>query len=114
MNSKNSCLAWGKNRKLSWKTWKNGELVPVEALSGDHAFVLTGWIGDKNNPTHIKLYDTQTGLHTYPTEEWMRKWSLMQNRSLAIADTIATTQTDSWMGNFNSYKNSPKNTEAQT
>ncbi len=54
-------------------------------LSGEHAFVLLGYIGSPSRPSHLIVWDTYTGRHIYPISEWMRKWSLIQYRSLIIS-----------------------------
>lgn len=79
---RNSCKNIAYNRSFQWKThqWKI-----ITGLSGEHAFVLLGYIGTTEKPSHIIVWDTYTGRHVYPYTEWMRKWSLMQFRSLTIA-----------------------------
>lgn len=78
---RNSCKNIAMNRSLKWKTpgWKE-----ITWLSGEHAFVLLGYVGPLQNPSHIIVWDTYTGRHIYPYSEWMRKWSLMWFRSLSI------------------------------
>ncbi len=79
--ARNSCLRTAIARTLIWTTpaWRI-----VTGISWEHAFVLLGYIGTKENPTHIIVWDTYTGRHVYPTREWMRKWWLLQYRSLII------------------------------
>lgn len=79
--AKNTCSRLNLDRRFTWQTME-GKIV--EALDGDHVFVLLGYIGKKENPSHIIVWDTDTGRHIYPLREWMRKWSLMDNRSLII------------------------------
>jgi hypothetical protein len=79
--ARNPCLRSATARTLIWTTpaWRI-----VTGISWEHAFVLLGYIGKKEKPTHIIVWDTYTGRHVYPTSEWMRKWSLLQYRSLII------------------------------
>lgn len=79
---RNSCNSFLYNRNISWLT-REGKRV--QWLSWEHAFVLLGYIGTSENPTHIVVWDTYTGRHVYPYSEWMRKWSAMQYRSLVIS-----------------------------
>jgi hypothetical protein len=37
------------------------------------------------SPTHIRVWDTDTGYHLYPVVEWMRKWEAMDYRSIIIS-----------------------------
>jgi hypothetical protein len=80
---KNTCKNWRINRDFTWKTpeWKK-----VVAFSGDHVFVLLGYIGKANSPSHIIVWDTDTGRHIYPTSEWIRKWDHIENRSLVVSN----------------------------
>jgi Peptidase_C39 like family len=78
---KNICKSWHINRDFNWKTAEGKEVV---AFNGDHVFVLLGYIGKKTSPSHIIVWDTDTGRHIYPTSEWMRKWWHIENRSLVI------------------------------
>ncbi len=79
--ARNYCKNIAMNRILNWKTpeWKN-----IRGLSGEHAFILLGYIGTIDKPSHIIVWDTYTGRHIYTYSEWMRKWSLMEYRSLII------------------------------
>lgn len=80
---KNTCKNYKWYRYFNWKTmeWKE-----VKWLAGDHVFVLLGYIWKKDYPSHIIVWDTDTGRHIYPIDEWMRKWWMMQNRSLSISN----------------------------
>lgn len=78
-------LSWNQNRKISWNYIdEKGNIVKYIWLNWEHAFYLLWYKWDINNPTDIIVRDTYTGLHTYPTNEWMRKWSKMQYRSIII------------------------------
>ena len=90
LNGKNNCGSWGMDRTMTWYTWRSDELVKIEGLSGDHVFVLVGYVGPKKNPTHVRVFDTYTGFHTYPVNEWMRKWGMMQYRSLIVSNPNKT------------------------
>lgn len=84
-SAKNTCYNVDKPRELKWKYYgENGELVEHIGLDGEHAFILLGWKGSIKNPTHIRVWDTDTGYHEYPLQEWMRKWEKMDYRSIVI------------------------------
>jgi hypothetical protein len=70
---------------MSWKTLTGKE---VRALSGEHAFILLGYIWPRIRPTHIIVWDTDTGRHIYPMDEWMRKWWLLDYRALEIHEWV--------------------------
>lgn len=78
---KNTCNRDEKDRIMKWKT-EDGK--NIFWISGEHAFVLLGYVGTLENPSHIIVWDTDTGRHIYPTEEWIRKWRLLNYRSLII------------------------------
>ena len=79
---KNHCDRKSEDRIFYWKTSEGKE---IQWLSGEHAYVLLGYVWTIKNPTHIIVWDTYTWRHIYPYSEWMRKWSLMQYRSLIIS-----------------------------
>lgn len=78
---KNPCIRNQENRVMQWRTpeWKE-----VLWISWEHTFILLWYVGTKENPSHIIVWDTDTGRHIYPTHEWMRKWKLLGYRSLII------------------------------
>ncbi len=80
---KNTCKNWYINRDFTWKTpgWKE-----VVAFNWDHVFVLLWYIGTSTSPSHIIVWDTDTGRHIYPTSEWIRKWDHIENRSLVVSN----------------------------
>lgn len=79
---KNTCSTWGKNRDIYWVS-STGKIIYW--LVGEHAFTLLGYIGPKKTPSHIIVWDTDTGRHVYPTSEWMRKWKALSYRSLILS-----------------------------
>lgn len=85
VSGKNECYNVAEPRTLSWKYY-NAQWVLTyhEGLDGQHAFVLLGWKGDIQNPSHIRVWDTNTGYHEYDLKEWMRKWKAMDYRSVVI------------------------------
>lgn len=78
----NPCGRSHEDRILSWKTPSGKE---IQWLSWEHAFLLLWYLGKKDSPTHVVVWDTYTGRHVYPYLEWMRKWWTMQYRSLIVA-----------------------------
>ena len=80
---KNECNRNDIERTMYWTTPAG---VEVSWLSGEHAFILLGYIGKRNNPSHIIVWDTDTGRHIYLMNEWMRKWGMLEYRALTIRD----------------------------
>lgn len=86
ISAKNTCYNVDEPRKLYWKYYNNyWELVDHTWLDGEHAFILLWWKGEITNPSHIRVWDTDTGYHLYPTTEWMRKWRAMDYRSIIVS-----------------------------
>ena len=80
-SAKNPCSRPSDERIMTWKT--NGEKI-ISGLAGEHTFLLLGYIWPHDFPTHIIVWDTYTGRHIFPYNEWMRKWQLMDYRALRI------------------------------
>jgi hypothetical protein len=85
VSAKNTCYRDAEDRKLRWTT-PQGETIYW--LSWEHAFLLLGYLGSMENPSHIIVWDTDTGRHIYPYSEWMRKWNLMDYRTLIVSENI--------------------------
>ncbi len=80
-SGKNYCDTTYENRNISWMT---AEGIRVDGLVGEHAFILLGYIRVLPHPSHIIVGDTDTWRHIYPINEWMRKWKLLNYRSLIV------------------------------
>jgi len=80
----NTCKFLNLERKLTWFYKENGKLIKHEWLAGEHAFYLLWYKWGTENPSHIIVWDTMTGKHTYPIKEWIRKWNKMENKSIII------------------------------
>ncbi len=78
---KNSCERKAGDRVFSWYT-PDGKYI--SGLSWEHAFILLGYMWPLKKPTHIIVWDTDTGRHIYSYTEWMRKWRYMDYRTLII------------------------------
>lgn len=79
----NNCLYPYSSRIVSWYAYgTDWMLKKVNWLNWEHAFYLLWYKGGVENPTHVIVWDTHTGKHTYKTEEWMRKWAKMEYRSV--------------------------------
>jgi hypothetical protein len=86
ISAKNTCHNVDENRDLTWKYYNtNWKLVKHTGLDGEHAFILLWWKWNINKPSHIRVWDTDTWYHLYPTHEWMRKWEAMDYRSIIIS-----------------------------
>ncbi len=82
LSGKNICTRTSVARVMRWVTpaWKE-----IRGLSWEHTFLLLWYTGTPENPTHIIVWDTYTGRHIYPTDEWMRKWKLLNYRYLQVS-----------------------------
>lgn len=86
ISAKNTCFNVDEDRSLSWKYYDNNwNLVDHLGLDWEHAFILLWWKWSISSPSHIRVWDTDTGYHLYPKKEWMRKWKAMNYRSIIIA-----------------------------
>ena len=83
--ARNSCSTFFNNRTLTWFYRDNWKLRIHKGLSGEHAFYLLWYEWDISNPEKIIVWDTDTGYHKYDTVEWMRKWGMMDYRSIVIS-----------------------------
>jgi len=77
----NPCARSERSRIFSWYTNDGKE---VRWISGEHVFLLLGYYGTIGAPTHVIVWDTSTGRHIFPIDEWMRKWNALDDRSLTI------------------------------
>ena len=82
LSGKNICTRTSQARMMRWVTPAGKEII---WLSWEHTFLLLGYMWDVENPTHIIVWDTYTGRHIFPTDEWMRKWKLLNYRYLSIS-----------------------------
>ncbi|QFR38913.1 hypothetical protein A9Q91_01625 [Candidatus Gracilibacteria bacterium 28_42_T64] len=80
----NSCPTLNNDRKIEWYYKEGSELKKHVGLRGEHSFYLLGYEGSIYKPEKIIVWDTDTGYHKYQTKEWMRKWDLMDNRSIIV------------------------------
>ena len=86
-DEKNTCKTLNSDRTLEWYYEDEfGNLKKHTWLAWEHAFFLLGYTGTKYNPQEIIVWDSQTGKHSYKKKEWMRKWEMMQYRSIIIYD----------------------------
>ena len=82
----NSCPTLNENRKIEWY-YKEWEVLKKHIwLRGEHSFYLLGYEWNLYNPDKIIVWDTDTWYHKYVTKEWMRKWDLMDNRSIVVGN----------------------------
>ncbi len=79
--ARNSCSRSEWARRITWLT-PGGK--KIEWISGEHTFILLWYYGYPHTPTHIIVWDTSTGRHVFPIDEWMRKWKALDYRSLTI------------------------------
>lgn len=82
--AKNYCNTTLKDRKIEWNYIENFEEKKHIWLIWEHAFYLLWYNWGVENPTKIIVWDSDTGYHRYDTEEWLRKWELMDFKSIVI------------------------------
>jgi hypothetical protein len=86
-DEKNTCKTLNNDRTLEWYySDEFGNLKKHIWLAWEHAFFLLGYTGTKYNPQEIIVWDSNTGKHSYKKAEWMRKWKMMQYKSIIIYD----------------------------
>jgi hypothetical protein len=79
--AKNRCSRNASVRSIYWTTPSGKQ---IRWISWEHAFLLLWYLGKKESPTHIIVWDTDTGKHYYEFAEWMRKWELLDYRTLTV------------------------------
>lgn len=79
---KNECYNMKKNRILTWYYNDNWVFKKHQWLAWEHSFYLLWYEWNINNPKKIIIWDTFTWYHKYETKEWMRKWNLMNYRTI--------------------------------
>lgn len=82
---KNYCSTFYRDRTLTWYYYEDWKLKKHIGLSWEHAFILLGYEWYIDNPEKIIVWDTDTGYHKYPIKEWMRKWKMMNYRSIIVS-----------------------------
>lgn len=82
--AKNYCSTFSRDRTLRWIYNDNWKLKIHKGLSWEHAFYLLWYEWNIYNPEKIIVWDTDTWYHKYDIKEWMRKWSMMDYRSLIV------------------------------
>lgn len=82
--AKNYCTTTLEDRKIDWYYLEDFKEKKVSWLIWEHAFYLLWYEWWVENPTKIIVWDSDTWYHKYDTEEWMRKWSLMDYKSIII------------------------------
>lgn len=66
---------------ISWQT-PGGQ--SIYAIAGMHSYVVVGWIGNINNPTHIIVNDSNRGRWTITTSYFDGLWSYFNNSGVVI------------------------------
>ncbi len=84
ISAKNYCPTTLLDRKIEWYYIEDYKIKKHIWLIWEHAFYLLWYEGWVVNPTKIIVWDSDTGRHKYDTIEWMRKWSLMDYKSIVI------------------------------
>lgn len=84
ISAKNYCASTMDDRKLEWYYIENYKFVKHTGLIWEHAFYLLWYEWGVDDPSKIIVWDSDTWYHKYETEEWLRKWELMNYRSLVI------------------------------
>lgn len=70
-------MIWGQNgwsnpHEISW-TASDGTFI--YAINGMHSYIVRGWRGPIENPTHILVNDPWRGVYALTTSEFVRRWN---------------------------------------
>lgn len=85
INEKNFCPTFYEDRNISWNYKdKNWKIRKIKGFRWEHVFYMMWYKWTPNNPTHIIVWDTNTGRHIYPIKEWLRKWKALDYRTIII------------------------------
>jgi uncharacterized protein YvpB len=73
----NPVMVWGQN---GWSdphdiSWTATDGTHVYAVNGMHSYIVRGFRGSADNPTHILVNDPWRGVYSLPTNEFMRRWN---------------------------------------
>jgi uncharacterized protein YvpB len=77
---KTPVMIWGQNgwsdpHEISWKT---NDGTDIYAVNGMHSYIIRGFRGSIQSPTHILVVDPWRGIYTMTTEEFMRHASFFK------------------------------------
>ena len=72
---------YGRGKKLSWTT---PEGKRIEAINGEHARVVTGFVGDKTNPEGFVVLDPIYGELFWTTKELLNNWGAFNNHGVVV------------------------------
>jgi uncharacterized protein YvpB len=73
----NPVMVWGQN---GWSdpheiSWTAADGTYIYAVNGMHSYVVRGFRGSADNPTHILVNDPWRGVYSLPTDEFIRRWN---------------------------------------
>lgn len=68
-------------QNISWKT-SGGQ--SIYAIAGMHSFVVAGFRGSVDNPTHVILHDTNRGVWTITTSYFDSLWGVFNNSAVVV------------------------------
>lgn len=73
-------MVWGQNgwsnpHEISW-TASDGTFI--YAINGMHSYIVRGWRGPIENPTHILVNDPWRGVYALSTVEFVRRWNFFK------------------------------------
>lgn len=72
---------YGKGNTISWQT-PDGQ--QINAVNGEHARVVTGFVGDENTPTGFSLLDPIYGELYWTTEQLLENWKPLNNAGVVV------------------------------
>lgn len=75
----NPVMIWGQN---GWSdphdiSWTTPDGIFIKAINGMHSFVVRGFRGPPENPTHILINDPWRGQYAVETKEFLRRWGFL-------------------------------------
>jgi uncharacterized protein YvpB len=72
---------FGRGKKITWQTPEGKEIV---AINGEHARVVTGFVGEKNQPLGFYLMDPIYGELYWKTEELLKNSAPFNNSGVVV------------------------------
>ncbi len=73
-------MIWGQN---GWSnpheiSWTASDGTYIYAINGMHSYIVRGWRGPIENPTHILVNDPWRGVYALSTSEFVRRWNFFK------------------------------------
>jgi uncharacterized protein YvpB len=85
LNDGNPVIVWGSvYRKPADRSWTTPDGIFVQAVRGEHTFVVRGYAGPSDAPTHIFTFDPLYGQRIFRTQDFLDLWQTMNNSGVVV------------------------------